>query len=490
MRMPLLKMIPVLLCAYLALACTQASQGTAADDFFNGFIAVLNKGDHDGIAAFVTAHFASGPNPETRVARTEQLAKQGAPFQLRKTKVISPTMLSALVDDAHGMSLTMRAHLNDAQKVDRLMVAPGEAFDEAPPKDYSGWKDLATLVSDVRSDTGCPAMVVATIHDGQMSQSVSGERVLGKNDPARVDDVWSIGSIGKPLCSTVIGRLIEMGKLNWDTTLADALPGVPMRPEYKAVTFEQIMHQRGGIPQDLDFQGSDIKRIVAGATEPMTIRLNYAKDILSREPIGKPGEKFAYSNAGYALLGVIAERAMNKPYEQLVKELVFKPLGLSHSFTNADKLPEGRPSGHMPGPKGLEPVNFGGPLEIMCAPAGGGMYMSAGDLAKFGAAHLKGLRGEDGLLKSATVLRLHEALPADGIDYACGWGVETNPGIEKFHGHNGSNGTFRAQLCVFPKANLVITGFVNCGGENEPSPPLQAALAIAGRFAPASDAGK
>ncbi|MCW3052270.1 MAG: hypothetical protein JWN14_1440, partial [Chthonomonadales bacterium] len=86
---------------------------------------------------------------------------------------------------------------------------------------------------------------------------------------------------------------------------------------------------------------------------------------------------------------------------------------------------------------------------------------------------------------ASTVARLHRGL-AEGEGsflYACGWGIESNPGIETFHGHNGSNGTFRAQLAIFPNANLVVAAIVNNGGEEEPSPGLEAVLALARRFA-------
>ena len=81
--------------------------------------------------------------------------------------------------------------------------------------------------------------------------------------------------------------------------------------------------------------------------------------------------------------------------------------------------------------------------------------------------------------------RLHtgEKEPEGGLIYAAGWGIETFPGVETFHGHNGSNGTMIAQLCIFPKAGLVVGAVVNAGGEIAMPPPLQAALAIAGRFA-------
>ena len=114
------------------------------------------------------------------------------------------------------------------------------------------------------------------------------------------------------------------------------------------------------------------------------------------------------------------------------------------------------------------------------------MYMSLADLVTYGRAHLDGLRGKDSLLKAATIQRLHQGIPEGGPmgrKYACGWGIEQFPGIELAHTHNGSNGTMRAQLAMFPKAGLVVASFVNCGGESEPSPPLQAVLAVAKRYA-------
>ena len=51
------------------------------------------------------------------------------------------------------------------------------------------------------------------------------------------------------------------------------------------------------------------------------------------------------------------------------------------------------------------------------------------------------------------------------------------------HMHNGSNGTMRSQLSIYPKSGVVVAALVNCGGESEPSPPLQAAIAVGQRYA-------
>ena len=357
---------------------------------------------------------------------------------------------------------------------------------EGAPRDYTGYTTLESLAESIAKDSGSPAMGIAVLRDGKLETAVTGVREIGKDARVGADDPWCVGSIGKPLCSTVIGLLIEKGKLRFETTLAEALPDVTMKPGYRDVTLEQLMKHRGGVPQDESFRAPDVKRIAGDAKTPLEVRTRYVADILSREPIAKPDERFAYSNAGYALLSHVAERAAGMPYEDLLRKTVFEPLGMSRSFIGAATLPAERPSGHVPGPSGLRAMNMGGALESMVAGAGGGVWCSVGDLAKFGGAHLAGLRGEDGFLKAETVDRLHSGAPEGGPEnslYACGWGIHKHPATGASHGHNGSNGTMRAELAIFPKTGLVVVAIVNRGGESEPPPGLEAVIAVASRAA-------
>jgi len=467
----------------------QTAQDTPATALLARLFQAVNSKDKAKMEAFAAADCDPGVPPAERAQRLSRLAERGAPFKLIRVGRATESNLTGLMEDANGEQFNFVLNLTGSAAAPRMMslqLGPPEAVDAKPPQDYTGWTDLRTLAAAIRIATECPAIGVALIRDGRAQAVTDGVRELGKPETVGVDEPWSIGSIGKPLCSTIIGKLIEMGKLRFETTLAQAFPGIPMRPGYENVTLEQVMHHRGGIPEDLGMRRPQVDAIVGGETDPVKMRDRYVRDILARDPIAKPGERFVYSNAGYALLAHLAELQFGKPYEQVMRDVVFAPLGLDHSYIGAATYPKDFPAGHMPGPKGLEPVNFRGPLEILYAGAGGGLYMSVGDLAKFGAAHLAGLQGKDGYLKAATVVRLHQAEPEGGPDgraYACGWGVQNRPGLEPWHGHNGSNGTFRAELAVFPAANMVVAAIVNRGGESDPSPPLQAVLAIAKRYA-------
>ncbi len=467
----------------------QAPQETPATALLGRLFDAVNSKDAAKMTAFAAADCSQDVPADQRALRLGRLAENGAPFKVIRVTGSTAEALTGLMEDGHGEQFTFIMNLTgsaDAPRMASMRLGPPEDADAKPPRDYTGWTDLHTLAAAIRADTESPAIGIALIRDGKTEVVTDGVRELGKPETVGRDEPWSIGSIGKPICSTIIGKLIEMGKLQFETTLAQALPGIPMQAGYQTVTLEQVMHHRGGIPEDPGMRKPQVEAIVGSETDPVKMRDRYGRDILSRDPIAKPGERFAYSNAGYALLAHIIELQLGKPYEQAVRDLVFKPLGLQHSYIAASTYPKDFPAGHMPGPKGLEPVNFRGPLEVLFAGAGGGLYMSVGDLATFGAAHLTGLQGRDGYLKAATVARLHQSEPEGGPAghrYACGWGIENTPGLEPWHGHNGSNGTFRAELAVFPQANMVAVAIVNRGGESDPSPSLQAVTAIAKRFA-------
>ncbi len=336
--------VGLLLTCFAVRALSHGQQ--SANQVFEGFIAALNSQNNADLKKFIESNFSDNVPVDERLQRLQSLAGQGAPFKVLSVEGISPTELRATVQNSHDKALQFILTLDNGHKIMRAAVRPMSEAKQPPPKDYSGWTSLPSLVESVRKDTDCPAMTVALFHHGRLSEATSGTRHTGKDDPAKSDDVWSIGSIGKPICSTIIGSLIDQGKLRWDETLAEALPGVAMKLGYQNATLEQIMHHRGGIPQELGFNEAQINKIVGSAKTPTEIRWNYALDLLSRDPIAEPGKRFAYSNGGYALLGVIAERTTHKTYEALVKELVFKPLGLHHSYTGIDLLPVNRPSGH------------------------------------------------------------------------------------------------------------------------------------------------
>jgi len=453
--------------------CAATLQSSGPEAVVRAMVEALNTKDKAKITAFVRAHATDDIPAETRAERMLDLAEQGAPFRIVGEIAKDGNTLKVKLEDVNGIQLNLTAMMKgDPPKLAGIRAAPAGATETAF-KDYSGLASLEDMVKAVVTDHKIPAMSASTINAGKAETATFGVREMGAPAQPGVDEPWKVGSIGKSLCSTVIGSLIDEGKLKFETTLKEALPGFKMLPEYEAVTLEQVMHHRSGLPADPGMRRPQVEEIIGDAKTPQEIRDKYVTNVLGRKGRFAPGTKFDYSNGGYAVLAKVVEVATGKPYEVALKERVFQKLGLKHSFTRIDALPKEHPSGHTSGPDGFKPVEFEGPMTIMFAGAGGGIWMSTSDLAKYGQAHLDGLKGRPGLLRPETIGRLHKGEqedPEGNRSYGCGWGVVKERGLPEKHGHNGSDGTFRAELAIYPDLDLVVAAISNAGGESEPTP--------------------
>lgn len=492
-----MKKVSVLICAMLlaSLALCQASlPSTPLGKRLGGLIEALNTKDKAKIQQFLEQNLAPEAlkqrPADQRAERMMMAANDLAPISVLEVLDEDETWIVALIKP--GLALRLDAENTLEKLILGIRIGDPESMKDAgkPPKEYTNWKSLDELAEQVRVDAEAPALVIGRARlTGEVEVGVAGRRAANAPENAEKSDMWLVGSIGKSMTATLIGKLIEEGLLDWDTTLAQALPDVPMLEEHKAVTIEQLLQHRSGLIQAMGFRRADVEAVAGNLTDRGAIRASYAKHVLNQPGIAKPTERFAYSNAGYSILSHIAERVGKKPFEELLAEKVFKPFGMASARiapVGSDGMPgsKGQPSGHVMGPQGALPRIMGDKeLSAMMAGAGGGVACTMEDLLNYGLIHLKGLRGEDGPLKSATFRRLHTPRYAKQGEepYASGWSV-----LQGFPGgpaqwHNGSDGTMRADLALYVEKGLVVAAVLNRGGESEPSPALLACLAMAVR---------
>jgi CubicO group peptidase (beta-lactamase class C family) len=137
-----------------------------------------------------------------------------------------------------------------------------------------------------------------------------------------------MASCTKKMTAAMIARVIDTGKLSFATTLAEALPGVPMRDDYRAVTVAQLLNFSGGIQPYLTF-GPEQVAILRGFSGPaLEKRGQFVKRALHEEPVVKPGTERRYSNASYAVAAYGAEQRTGSTWEELMRAEVFEPLGM------------------------------------------------------------------------------------------------------------------------------------------------------------------
>lgn len=361
----------------------------------------------------------------------------------------------------------------DASKPNSAVSALGEV-------DWDHWDNIKDLLTQIHSKTGIPAIAAACVMDGKIvDQATVGMREFGKSSPAAEKDPFHLGSVTKSMTATLIGKLVEQNVLSWQTRIGDVLTKVEMRSEYRDVTVEDLLHHRAGLPSFTSGAPKGARPASDYRGSPTEIRAAFVADLLKFKPTGRPGRSFLYSNAGYAVVGYMAERATGESWERLIKKHVFRPLGMKTGGFGFPEYPAGH---HGHGPKFRQTLPEQYPPMDHIAPAGN-VHCSVGDLARYAMFHLDGLKGKDGYLRSETVRRLHTPpVHEDGSRYAAGWFVRDVPGGDEVHYHGGTVSSSYAEIKLLPKSGLGVVVLLNVGSNVAESVANKIGRSIIARF--------
>ncbi|MFO0927790.1 MAG: serine hydrolase domain-containing protein [Gemmataceae bacterium] len=152
--------------------------------------------------------------------------------------------------------------------------------------------------------------------------------------PMRPDTLLRISSIAKPITAVAVLQLIERGKLRLDDKVMDVLklraPAKGFDPRWKKVTIRHLLEHRGGWDSEKSNDPMFISPLIVremGGNHP-AMPWTIIRYMLKQEFDFEPGERFAYANFGYCLLGRVIEKVTGKFYEPAVKENVLAPLGI------------------------------------------------------------------------------------------------------------------------------------------------------------------
>lgn len=329
-------------------------------------------------------------------------------------------------------------------------------------------QDVSHPLERIRNSHELPALAAAAVDEGKIvALGVSGFRKQGGEEHATLDDRWHLGSCTKSMTASVVAMLVEEGKLRWDMTIGEVLGATctDMDDDWRDVRLEQLLVHRGGAPHDAP---ADIWTVACGRLgSPMDQRLAFVQGLLVKRPEHKPGTRWVYSDSGYSIVGVMMEHVTGIPWETLMREKLFEPLGLtSAGFGEPDSQGiVNHPWGHRgyefpykpiaPGPDADNPPAIG--------PAGT-VHMSITDFARYAMWQVAGARGEGWLLTPESFEKLQT--PPDGQDYAMGWAVTKR----KWAGgtalmHQGENEMFYAVMWLGPGENTAFVAVCNADGD-------------------------
>ena len=448
---PLLAIAILLFIAPVCLAQTQFPD-TPAGNQAKAWLESFNAGDAEKHKEFLREH---APSRLERVDRELQTRAVSGGFDLKKVEESAPAKFIALlqerfsdqfvrlyvdVDPAAPHQITRLAlqgtarptefalpHLSESE----LITALRKSLDEAAAADrFSG----AALVAKNGKTVFAHAYGLADRE---------------KKTPNTLKTRFRLGSMNKMFTAVAILQLAQRGKIDLKAPFGNYLTDYPNKVVASKVTIEQLLSHTGGMGDifGLEYQKNRLE---------LKALQDYVKLYGNRAAEFPPGSRWAYSNYGFLLLGVLIEKVSGQSYYDYVRDHIFKPAGMTGTASEPeDQLVADRSMGYtrfMGG--GLQPNTDSLPYRGTSA---GGGYSTVEDLLKF-----------------ATALQKHKLLNAQytemlttgkvdtpmGSKYAYGF-IDVMVNGTRCFGHSGGAPGMNGELKICPGPGYVIAVLAN-----------------------------
>lgn len=286
--------------------------------------------------------------------------------------------------------------------------------------------ELQRNADQLIAGTAIPAVITLVEQDGRRVVVASGESDIATHTKARPDDRFWVGSVTKSFIATLVMQLVAEHRLRLDDTVKRLLPG---RLRYgKRIRLRNLLNHTSGLP---DYMGYDPWQRTIARNPRAVIPARRLIASVAKLPLAfKPGSQASYSNTNYLVLGEIVKRRTKRPLASVMRERIFRPLGLTATAFESGRatLSEGEMHGYdVTGtePRDVSLNRLGGPW------ADGALVSNAPDLALFFRALLRGQLVPPPLL--AKMLKIVPRSHGEGMGiYRLG-----SPCGRFFYGHTG-----------------------------------------------------
>ncbi len=182
---------------------------------------------------------------------------------------------------------------------------------------------LDLTIEKALKDFNIPGLSVGIVVDGHTVWLKGyGFRDLEHRIPTTPHTLYAIGSCTKAFTTFALGKLVEQGKLEWDTTVIDVLPDFRLWDQYATqnLTIRDLISHRSGIPRhDFMWYNSTHSR------QELLKRFRYL------EPTCNLRERYNYGNLTYLTAGLVMERLEGKTWEEIISEKILHPLGMKET---------------------------------------------------------------------------------------------------------------------------------------------------------------
>jgi CubicO group peptidase (beta-lactamase class C family) len=293
-------------------------------------------------------------------------------------------------------------------------------------------------LGDFLKRRGLPGMAVAALdRDGRTTFTGRGWADLRRR-PIEEDTLFELGSIGKTYTA-----VLALGLLDLQAPVTDYLPWFEVRSVYEPICIEHLLTHTSGLIRGADTTADSHFDVWA---------------LRDTETGFAPGEHFYYSNVGYRTLGYALEAAAGTPYRELLAGRILEPMGLRHTEPEItvdirDRMAVGYDRLHDDRTPSPDDPLFPAPW-LETGTADGSLASTAGDLAAFGSALLK---GPARTLTSGLLL-------GSGDGWSYGYGLERKGELVR---HGGSMPGFASTLLGDLESGIAVGALMNGPDEHD-----------------------
>jgi len=296
-----------------------------------------------------------------------------------------------------------------------------------------------------------PGVSIAVVCDGKIIKEAGyGFANVELDVPAKPETIYQSGSIGKQFTAALVMLLVEDGKIALDDPISKYLPNVP--EAWPKITVRHLLTHTSGLGDPFDkidlhrdYTSDELLKIDG------TIPLRFA-----------PGEKWAYSNMGYQVLGFLCDKVGGKFYGDQLRERIFRPAGMTTAriISERDIIPN-RAAGYEWVKGELKNQTWVSPL--LNTTADGSLYLTVRDMARWDAA----LYGDKLLKRSSRDAMWTPVKLNDGTShpYGFGWCLTPVAGHRCFS-HSGEWQGFATYIARYVDDRLTVIALANRAGAN------------------------
>lgn len=190
---------------------------------------------------------------------------------------------------------------------------------------------LDSIFTNLHKKKGFNGTVLITKYDQVIYKGAFGYADFQRKDTLTTQTAFQLASVSKQFTAMAIMMLKEQGKLSYDDSVQQFIPGFP----YKGISIRQLLTHRAGLSNYTYFSDElwPDRKISITNDDVLNLMKEHQPQVYYQ-----PNTHYDYSNTGYFLLATIVSRASGMPFSTFIQKHIFEPLEMTHTFTYSDSL--------------------------------------------------------------------------------------------------------------------------------------------------------